>query len=219
MFKAAAIADDAFHELIPHIKVGRRESELAAELEYNMRKRGAQKTSFDTIVASGVRSALPHGVASNKVIEEGDFVTFDFDCIYDGYCSDMTRTVVMGKAAPWQKEIYEIVLAANELGEEVLFPGKTGIEVDQAVRDFIASKGYGAYFGHGLGHGVGLDIHEKPNLNKGNPDPIPVGAIVTVEPGIYLPGKGGVRIEDTVIVTEWGCERLTLVEKELMEIL
>ena len=219
MFKAAAIADDAFHELIPHIKVGRRESELAAELEYNMRKRGAQKTSFDTIVASGVRSALPHGVASNKVIEEGDFVTFDFGCIYDGYCSDMTRTVVMGKAAPWQKEIYEIVLAANELGEEVLFPGKTGIEVDQAVRDFIASKGYGAYFGHGLGHGVGLDIHEKPNLNKGNPDPIPVGAIVTVEPGIYLPGKGGVRIEDTVIVTEWGCERLTLVEKELMEIL
>ena len=114
---------------------------MLQNLRYNMRKRGAQKTSFDTIVASGVRSALPHGVASNKVIEEGDFVTFDFGCIYDGYCSDMTRTVVMGKAAPWQKEIYEIVLAANELGKKSCSPGKTGIEVDQAVRDFIASKG------------------------------------------------------------------------------
>ncbi|MGP2526602.1 M24 family metallopeptidase [Acidaminococcus sp. LBK-2] len=216
--KAVAISDEAFLQLMPHIRAGRKESELAAELEYNMRKLGSTKPSFETICASGKRSALPHGVASEKVVEEGDFITFDFGATYDGYCSDITRTVVVGKAAPWQKEIYDIVLAANLLGEKTLKAGLTGIQVDRAVRDYITAKGYGPNFGHGLGHGVGLDIHEKPVLNKANDQPLPAGAVVTIEPGIYLPDRGGVRIEDTVLVTEDGCERLTSVPKELVEL-
>lgn len=216
--RAVAISDEAFLQLLPHIRAGRKESELAAELEYNMRKLGSTKHSFETICASGKRSALPHGVASDKVVEEGDFITFDFGATYGGYCSDITRTVVVGKAAPWQKEIYDIVLQANLLGEKTLKAGLTGIQVDGAVRDFIGSKGYGPNFGHGLGHGVGLDIHEKPVLNRANGQPLPAGAVVTIEPGIYLPDKGGVRIEDTVLVTETGCERLTSVPKELKEL-
>lgn len=216
--RAVAISDEAFLQLLPHIRTGRKESELAAELEYNMRKLGSTKPSFETICASGKRSALPHGVASDKVVEEGDFITFDFGATYGGYCSDITRTVVVGKAAPWQKEIYDIVLQANLLGEKTLKAGLTGIQVDGAVRDFIGSKGYGPNFGHGLGHGVGLDIHEKPVLNRANGQPLPAGAVVTIEPGIYLPDKGGVRIEDTVLVTETGCERLTSVPKELKEL-
>lgn len=216
--RAVAISDEAFLQLLPHIRAGRKESELAAELEYNMRKLGSTKPSFETICASGKRSALPHGVASDKVVEEGDFITFDFGATYGGYCSDITRTVVVGKAAPWQKEIYDIVLQANLLGEKTLKAGLTGMQVDGAVRDFIGSKGYGPNFGHGLGHGVGLDIHEKPVLNRANGQPLPAGAVVTIEPGIYLPDKGGVRIEDTVLVTETGCERLTSVPKELKEL-
>ena len=216
--RAVAISDEAFLQLLRHIRAGRKESELAAELEYNMRKLGSTKPSFETICASGKRSALPHGVASDKVVEEGDFITFDFGATYGGYCSDITRTVVVGKAAPWQKEIYDIVLQANLLGEKTLKAGLTGIQVDGAVRDFIGSKGYGPNFGHGLGHGVGLDIHEKPVLNRANGQPLPAGAVVTIEPGIYLPDKGGVRIEDTVLVTETGCERLTSVPKELKEL-
>ena len=216
--RAVAISDEAFLQLLPHIRAGRKESELAAELEYNMRKLGSTKPSFETICASGKRSALPHGVASDKVVEEGDFITFDFGATYGGYCSDITRTVVVGKAAPWQKEIYDIVLQANLLGEKTLKAGLTGIQVDGAVRDFIGSKGYGPNFGHGLGHGVGLDIHEKPVLNRAPGQPLPAGAVVPVEPGSYLPDKGGVRIEDTVLVTETGCERLTSVPKELKEL-
>lgn len=216
--KAVAISDEAFLQLLPHIRAGRTESDLAAELEYNMRKLGSTKPSFETICASGKRSALPHGVASDKVVEAGDFITFDFGATYGGYCSDITRTVVLGKAAPWQKEIYDIVLRANLLGEKTLKAGLTGIQVDGTVRDFITGKGYGPNFGHGLGHGVGLDIHEKPVLNRANDQPLPAGAVVTIEPGIYLPDQGGVRIEDTVLVTETGCERLTSVPKELKEL-
>ena len=216
--KAVAISDEAFLQLLPHIRAGRKESDLAAELEYNMRKLGSTKPSFETICASGKRSALPHGVASEKVVEDGDFVTFDFGATYNGYCSDITRTVVIGKAAPWQKEIYDIVLNANLLGEKTLKAGLTGIQVDKAVRDYITGKGYGPNFGHGLGHGVGLDIHEKPVLNRANDQPLPAGAVVTIEPGIYLPDQGGLRIEDTCLVTETGCERLTSVPKELVEL-
>lgn len=216
--KAVAISDEAFLQLLPHIRSGRKESDLAAELEYNMRKLGSTKPSFETICASGKRSALPHGVASEKVVEDGDFVTFDFGATYNGYCSDITRTVVIGKAAAWQKEIYDIVLNANLLGEKTLKAGLTGIQVDKTVRDYITGKGYGPNFGHGLGHGVGLDIHEKPVLNKANDQPLPAGAVVTIEPGIYLPDKGGLRIEDTCLVTETGCERLTSVPKELVEL-
>jgi Xaa-Pro aminopeptidase len=216
--KAVDIADEAFRQLIPHIKAGVTEAALAAELEYNMRRLGSEKTSFTTIVASGIRSALPHGVASDKLVETGDFITFDFGATYHGYCSDITRTVVVGKAAAWQKEIYNIVLQAHLLGEAILKPGLTGQEVDAKVRQYIADKGYGQYFGHGLGHGVGLEIHEMPVLNTRNNIPLPMGAVVTIEPGIYLPGKGGVRIEDTVLLTADGARKLTASPKELREL-
>lgn len=216
--KAVAISDEAFAQLLPKIKAGAYEAVLAAELEYNMRLLGSEAMAFTTIVASGKRGALPHGVASNKRIELGEMITFDFGATFQGYRSDITRTVAVGEIEPWQREIYHITLAANLLGEQKTKPGVTGQYVDRVVRNFITSKGYGAYFGHGLGHGVGLDIHEQPVLNKRNTEPLPVGAIVTVEPGIYLPNQGGVRIEDTVLITESGCERLTGAPKELLEL-
>lgn len=216
--RAVYFSDEAFRQLLPNIKAGRTEADLAAELEYNMRKLGSEKTSFTTIVASGLRSALPHGAASEKIVEQGDLVTFDFGATYHGFCSDITRTVVVGKASPWQKEIFDIVLQAHLLGESFLKPGLTGQEVDAKVRQFITDKGYGQYFGHGLGHGVGLEIHEMPVLNKRNKVPLPVGAVVTIEPGIYLPGKGGVRIEDTVLITADGSRKLTSAPKEFIEL-
>ncbi len=216
--RAVAISDEAFAQLIPHIKVGLREETLAAMLEYNMRMLGSEAMVFTTIVASGKRGSLPHGVASPKQIEQGELVTFDFGATYQGYRSDITRTVAVGRIEPWQREIYHIVLAANLLGEQKVKPGVSGAYVDGVVRKFIAGKGYGAYFGHGLGHGVGLDIHEQPVLNRRNVKPLPVNAIVTVEPGIYLPNQGGVRIEDTVLVTSEGCLRLTEAPKELLEL-
>ena len=216
--KAVDISDQAFAQLLPNIKAGRRECDLAAELEYYMRLLGSEKTSFTTIVASGTRGALPHGVASDKRIQLGELVTFDFGATYHGYCSDITRTVCIGEADTWQREIYSIVLEANFLGEKIAKPGVSGFAVDKRVRDFIAHKGYGAYFGHGLGHGVGMDIHEYPTVNSRNKEPLPVNAIVTIEPGIYLPNKGGLRIEDTVLITETGCQRLTNAPKELLEL-
>ncbi|MFA7068036.1 MAG: M24 family metallopeptidase, partial [Acidaminococcaceae bacterium] len=168
---------------------------------------------------SGARSALPHGLATAKLVTKGDFITFDFGAVYKGYRSDITRTLVMGRAFDWQRDIYEIVLQANLLGESTVKSGITGCEVDAKVRKFIADSGYGAYFGHGLGHGVGLDIHEKPVLSRsGGEVLLPVNSVVTVEPGIYIPGKGGVRIEDTVVVTQEGCHVLTATPKQLQEI-
>lgn len=216
--KAVAISDEAFRQLLPQIKAGVKESALAAMLEYNMRYLGSEAMAFTTIVASGKRGALPHGVASDKKLALGELITFDFGATFNGYRSDITRTVAIGTIEPWQREIYHIVLAANLLGEKKAKAGVTGQYVDRVVRNFIASKGYGAFFGHGLGHGVGLDIHEQPVLNKNNTEPLPAGAIVTVEPGIYLPNQGGVRIEDTVLITEDGCQRLTQAPKELLEL-
>ncbi|MDD4319979.1 MAG: Xaa-Pro peptidase family protein [Acidaminococcaceae bacterium] len=217
--KAVEISDTAFTQLIPCIKEGVSEMELAAQLEFNMRKLGSEGVAFETIVASGARSALPHGLATAKLVTKGDFITFDFGAVYKGYRSDITRTLVMGRAFDWQRDIYEIVLQANLLGESTVKSGITGCEVDAKVRKFIADSGYGAYFGHGLGHGVGLDIHEKPVLSRsGGELLLPVNSVVTVEPGIYIPGKGGVRIEDTVVVTQEGCHVLTATPKQLQEI-
>ncbi|NMA83818.1 MAG: aminopeptidase P family protein [Epulopiscium sp.] len=216
--QAAKIADQAFTHILSVLKAGVTEKDMALELEFFMKKQGAQNLSFDTIVASGVRSSLPHGVPTHKIIEEGDFVTFDFGCIYDGYCSDMTRTVVIGKASDKQKEIYNTVLAAQEQGLASIRPEITGKEVDQVARDLITAAGYGAYFGHGLGHGVGLEIHEEPRLSLTGEKVLKTGMVVTVEPGIYIPDFGGVRIEDLVVVTEDGIENLTSSPKSLIEL-
>ncbi len=218
LLRAAQIADAAFDRVLQDIHPGCSECELAGRLEYYMRSLGSEKTSFDTIVASGARSALPHGMASGKSVEVGDFIIFDFGAVYKGYHSDMTRTVVLGLASPWQREIYTLVEEAQRRGVKAARPGITGSELDAAVRECIAARGYGANFVHGLGHGVGLEIHELPSINKNGAVKLAAGMVFTVEPGIYIPGKGGVRIEDTVVLTEEGAKALNGVRKQLIEI-
>lgn len=218
MARAEQIGDEAFSYILTELKPGVTELEIAAKLEYYMRSHGAQEKSFDTIVASGLHSAMPHAVPSEKVLERGDFVTLDFGCKYQGYCSDMTRTVVIGKASERQKEIYRIVLEAQKTALAGLRAGMTGVEGDRMAREVIEKAGYGEYFGHGLGHSVGLEIHEKPALSFKDDSVIQPGVIETVEPGIYVPGFGGVRIEDMVVVTEDGCRNLTGSPKELIEL-
>lgn len=217
--KAVAISDDAFSRIIKTIRAGMTEKEVAAELEYQMRLLGSQRPAFTTIVASGVRGSLPHGVATDKVIAEGEFVTMDFGAVYQGYHSDITRTVCVGKASQKQKELYHVVLDAQLNGVGAVCAGKTNNEVDMAARYVISQHGYGEYFGHGLGHGVGLEIHEYPRLSpKAEKMTLASGMIVTVEPGIYLPEQGGIRIEDTVLVTSRGCDKLTQSTKKLLEL-
>lgn len=216
--RAEQIGVDAYLRVLPMIKPGVRECEIAAELEYQMRKLGADGTSFETIVVSGVKSSMPHGKPDTKKIENGDFVTMDFGCRVGGYCSDMTRTVVVGKASEEQKKVYDTVKRAQQTGLDAIRAGILGAEADKAARDVIAAAGYGAYFGHSLGHGVGLLIHELPNLSPGSKVRLREGMIVTCEPGIYIPDFGGVRIEDMVCVREDGIENLTHLSKELLEL-
>ena len=216
--KAVEISDKAFEFMLNNLHEGMREIEAAALLEYEMRRLGSEGVSFPTIVASGVRSALPHGIASSKVIERGDFVTFDFGAIYSGYHSDITRTVVIGSASPWQHAIYELVSEAQMLGIKNARAGITGTELDAIVRSYITNHGYGQYFGHGLGHGVGLDIHELPVASRRGKEKLETNMVVTVEPGIYIPGKGGVRIEDVIVIAPDGCNILTNASKRLFEI-
>lgn len=218
MARAEQIGDEAFSHILKELKPGMTELQVAAKLEYFMRSHGAEGTSFDTIVAAGRHSAMPHAVPSEKPLEKGDFVTMDFGCKYRGYCSDMTRTVVLGKASEKQKEIYRIVLEAQIAALEGLRPGMTGVEGDRLARDVIEKAGYGAYFGHGLGHSVGLEIHEKPALSMRDQTVLQAGMIETVEPGIYIPDFGGVRIEDMVVLTESGVRNLTASPKELIEL-
>ncbi len=212
---AAKIADDAFEYICTFIKPGMKEVEVSNELEFFMRKQGATSSSFDIIVASGNRSALPHGVASDKKIEEGDMVTLDFGALYNGYISDITRTIAVGEPSEKMKEVYQIVLDSQVLALEKIKPGMTGIEADAIARDYIKSKGYGEAFGHSTGHGIGLEVHEAPGLSSKSQTVLEPGMAVTVEPGIYLPGIGGVRIEDDILITESGNERLTHSTKEL----
>ena len=214
--KAAHIVDRTYDHILSFLKSGLTEKEVSFELEFTMRKLGATSSSFDTIVASGKRSALPHGVASDKRIEVGDFVTLDFGALYEGYCSDITRTVIVGEPSDKQRDIYDIVLAAQKRALEQLKPGMTGREADAVARDYIAEKGYADYFGHGTGHGLGLNIHEGPTLSYRSETVLQPGMVVTVEPGIYIPDFGGVRIEDDVVITESGCRRLTNSSKELV---
>lgn len=216
--KAADIADEAFSHMLKYIKPGMTEMDISIELEFFMRSKGASRLSFTSIVASGKRSSLPHGTASLKTVEEGDFLTLDFGCVYNGYCSDMTRTIVIGKASDKQKEIYDIVLRANEEVLKNIKPGITGESLDLIARNIIGDCGYSQYFGHGLGHGVGMDIHELPHVNKRGKNPLEPNMIITDEPGIYIPGFGGVRIEDLVVVTEDGCKVLSKSAKKLIEL-
>ncbi|MDD7267584.1 MAG: aminopeptidase P family protein [Lachnospiraceae bacterium] len=214
--QAQKITDAAFGYLLENIRVGMTELEVAAMLEFFMKTNGAQNISFDTIAVSGLNGSRPHGVPGNKRLETGDFVTTDFGCLFDRYCSDMTRTFVIGEASDRQKDIYYTVLAAQKKGIETARAGLTGKEVDKAARSIIEQKGYGDYFVHSLGHSVGLYIHESPNFSKLEERVMQPGMIMTVEPGIYIPDFGGVRIEDMILITENGCEDLTGAPKDTL---
>jgi Xaa-Pro aminopeptidase len=218
MQEAADLADKTFSHLLEYVKPGLTERDIALEIEFFMRKHGASSSSFDTIVASGERSALPHGVASDKAVQANEFVTFDFGAYYQGYCSDLTRTVFIGKPTDRHKEIYELVLSAQLRTLDGLKPGMTGKQGDALARDVIEQAGYGEQFGHGTGHGLGMEIHESPRLSKQGAIVLQPGMAVTVEPGIYIPGFGGVRIEDDVIMTDTGVRILTQSPKELISL-
>ena len=216
MRKAQAITDKAFSEVITRLKVGMTELQLQAELIYCLYKNGATGLAFDPIVVSGPNTSLPHGVAGERVICEGDFVTMDFGASYMGYCSDMTRTVAVGFATEEMKKVYNTVLEAQLAGLAVSKAGVPGKDVDGAARKVITDAGYGEYFGHGYGHSLGLEVHENPSPNGRNAEPMPAGAVASAEPGIYLPGKFGVRIEDCCVYLENGIENLTKSPKNLI---
>ncbi|RKT56409.1 M24 family metallopeptidase [Saccharothrix australiensis] len=215
---ACAAADRALADLIAHggLRPGRTEREIARELESRMLDHGAAAPSFETIVAAGANSAVPHHRPTDAVVHAGDFVKLDFGALVDGYHSDMTRTLVVGSAADWQRELYDLVAASQAAGRQALAPGTALSAVDAAARDVIEQAGYGEQFLHGLGHGVGLQIHEAPALSKAGAGTLLPGMAVTVEPGVYLAGKGGVRIEDTLVVRRGAPELLTLTTKELV---
>ncbi len=216
MAKAADIACEAFEAVIKLIKPGMTELEGAAELEYQMKKRGAQDVSFKAIFAAGKNSSMPHAVPTAYKVQEGDFITMDFGCKVDGYCSDMTRTVAVKYVADKQREVYDTVLKAQLAGLDAARAGLTGAAVDKVSRDIIAEAGYGKYFGHALGHSVGLFIHEEPRLSPNEETVLKPNMIETVEPGIYIPGEFGVRIEDMVIITDNGCRNFCTSPKELI---
>lgn len=217
--EAARITDLAFEKLIPVLKPGISEKMVDAKLSYIMKELGADKDSFDSIIASGVNGARPHHSPTDKLLEKGDLVTIDFGALYMGYHADITRTVCLGKADARQREIYDIVLKAQLMSLEAIRPGKTGKDIDTISRDYISSKGYGENYGHGLGHGLGLEIHAEPRLSQAYDKILLENQVVTVEPGIYIPGWSGVRIEDDVIITRDGIENLTTATKDLLELL
>jgi Xaa-Pro aminopeptidase len=216
MRKAQAITDKAFSEVVTRIKAAMTELELQAELIYCLYKNGATGLAFDPIVVSGPNTSLPHGVACERVIQEGDFITMDFGALYQGYCADMTRTVALGYATDEMKKVYNTVLEAQLAGLAISKAGVPGKDIDGAARKVITDAGYGEYFGHGYGHSLGLEVHENPSPNARNDKPMPVGAVASAEPGIYLPGKFGVRIEDTCVFLEDGIENLTHSPKNLI---
>ncbi|WP_051159096.1 Xaa-Pro peptidase family protein [Tsukamurella sp. 1534] len=216
--RACAISDDALAALLQEggVRPGVTEAQVARRLENLMYELGAEAVAFDTIVAAGANSAVPHHRAAGAVLAPGDFVKIDFGARYEGYHADMTRTFVLGEPAPWQREVYGVVAAAQRAGREALAPGAEVRAVDGAARAVIEAAGYGEQFLHGLGHGVGLQIHEAPTLGKLGSGTLSDGAVVTVEPGVYLPGRGGVRIEDTLVVRGDGPELLTRTTKDLI---
>ncbi len=212
---AQQLTEGVLEDLIERVGPGTTERELAATVEFEFKRRGATGAAFDTIALFGARSSLPHGAPEDRPLGNGDIVLVDLGCRLDGYCSDMTRTFVCGDSAePWFEEVYDLTLTAQQIAIEAIRPGITCRELDADARNLIHEAGYGDQFGHGLGHGVGIEVHEAPRVNKDSETVLTPGMVVTVEPGIYLPGKGGVRIEDLVVVTEDGCRNLTSAPKE-----
>ena len=216
MTAAQRIAEGALEQILKEIRPGMTEKEIAARLNYLMVSAGAEKTSFDTIVASGPNGSMPHAVPGMRKVREGDFITMDFGCVYKGYCSDMTRTVALGRPSDEMRNVYDIVLQAQLAGIAAAKAGVTGAAIDGAARKVIQDAGYGAYFGHSFGHSLGIDIHEAPNAAPGNDKPMPDGAVISAEPGIYLPGKFGVRIEDVMILRPDGAQVITKAPKALL---
>ena len=216
MTAAQRIAEGALEQILKEIRPGMTEKEIAARLNYLMVSAGAEKTSFDTIVASGPNGSMPHAVPGMRKVREGDFITMDFGCVYKGYCSDMTRTVALGRPSDEMRNVYDIVLQAQLAGIAAARAGVTGAAIDGAARKVIQDAGYCSYFGHSFGHSLGIDIHEAPNAAPGNDKPMPDGAVVSAEPGIYLPGKFGVRIEDVMILRPDGAQVITKAPKALL---
>ena len=216
MIEAQRISEKALETVLHIIKPGMTERQVAAELVYNMLKNGSEGNSFDPIVVTGSKTSLPHGVPGDKVIQPGDFVTMDFGSIKHGYCSDMTRTVAVGSASEEMRNVYDTVLRAQLAGIAAARAGVPGREIDAAARKVISDAGCGRYFGHGFGHSLGLDIHEWPNANPSGEAPMPAGAVCSAEPGIYIPGRFGVRIEDVMVIRDTGAEIITRAPKELL---
>lgn len=214
--RVAGLASASLEAVLPQLRPGIREDEFALQLEFEMRRRGADGRGFDFIVASGVRGAMPHGRASDKTVQSGELVTIDFGAVQNGYNSDETVTVAVDSIDERQRQIYQTVLDAHDRAIAAVKPGISCRELDAMARDYIKEQGFGDYFGHGLGHGVGLDVHEKPVISPRSESFIEEGMVLTIEPGIYIPGFGGVRIEDTVAVTADGCRLLTKVSKQLV---
>ena len=216
MRRAQAITDEAFRAILNFIRPGMTEREIAARLVYELLSRGGERVSFDPIVAAGPNGSQPHAVPGDQMVEEGMFITMDFGCKSGGYCSDMTRTVALGQPSQEMEEVYSAVLAAQKAGINAARAGVTGQEIDEAARRVLREAGYGEYFSHGFGHSLGVDIHESPNANSKEQRPMPVGAVISAEPGVYIPGRFGVRIEDVLILNETGCEDITRSPKDLI---
>ena len=215
--RAAEITDKAFEHICAYIMVGMTEKDIAAEIDVFMKKNGAEDNSFSTIAASGARASLPHAIPTDKRIAEGELLIMDFGCIFGGYCSDMTRTVAIGRISDELREVYDTVLEIQQKSLLYLSAGKSGRDIDDRAREFLNKK-YPGCFGHALGHSVGLEIHENPNLSPKNNTPLNDGTVITVEPGLYIPGKCGVRIEDLAVVRKNGCELLSHSPKNLITV-
>lgn len=216
MKTAQRITEETFSEVLNFIKAGESEKNIAAFIVYELLRRGAEKVSFDPIVACGSNGSRPHAVPSEKVIENGMFITMDFGCVYDGYCSDMTRTVALGEPTEKMELVYQTVLQAQLAAISAAKGGMRGCDLDAAARNVIENAGFGVYFTHSTGHSLGIEIHESPNASPRTTEILPVGAVLSAEPGIYLPGEFGVRIEDVLYLTEDGCENLTHAPKNLI---
>ena len=216
MRHAQEITDGAFKAVLDFIRPGMTEREIAARLVYEMMRRGGEKLSFPPIVAAGPNGSRPHAVPGDRAVGNGMFVTMDFGCRVEGDCSDMTRTVAMGEPTEEMEQVYAVVLAAQRAGINAARAGVTGREMDAAGRQVIAEAGYGEYFTHSFGHSLGLNIHESPNASPSETRPLPAGAVISAEPGIYIPGRFGVRIEDVLVLKEGGCEDITRSPKDLI---